>query len=255
MRDFAPILKSPDEHRVKINVVARCRDCKLEHREFDLSLQQWRHGVFGWLEKHTGHDCYFVSPKRTIPARFRDWMFEKFGIAPWYLLYGSNSDLKPQLSTVTAFTITAASLATSSGLTVGRQATAISNATVRYADYRNTAKITTGTSPTGGVINIYAIGSLDDGPTWPDAFGATDAGVTVLAAAGPDAFVLLQGLSASATSNLAYPFNRMLTMQEAFGVLPNNFTVFLAHNSGANLHATAGNHVINWQGMYFTNLG
>jgi len=211
--------------------------------------------VFAWYEKHPGHDCYFVTPQRSIPGKFVDWMYEKIGLAPWPLMYPGNSDLKPQNSTVTAFTLTAASLATSAGLTVGRQATSVSNSTNRYADYRITAKVTTGTSPTGGVINIYGIGTLDDTPTWPDAFGSTDAGVTVTAAAGSDAFPLLESLSAAVTSNLAYPFQKMLTIQEAYGVVPNNFTLFLTHSTGANLHATGGNHVFNWQGMYFTNLG
>lgn len=256
MEDFAPILKSPDEHRVKIKVVARCRDCKLEHREVDLTPEQWRHAVFDWLWKHQGHDCYFVSPKRTIPGRFRDWMFEKFGIADWWLSYGSNSDLKPALGAVTVITITQASLATNAAWTTGQQSTSVSNATDKFVDAKVTAVTMTGTTPTVNTeIRWYVIGTVADTPTWPDAFASTNAARSVTNTNILDQLPLLQSTLVTATSNIAYPFIKTNTVAGCLGYVPNNWLVYLAHNTAVNLNSTGGNHLCNYQGWYFTNLG
>ena len=240
---------------MRIHLIAYCNTCKLQHG-IVVCPADFSEAVWDWYSKHPAHDIEFLSPKRSLPRRFADWMYQKFGIAPWWVSYASNANLQPFLGSVTAFTITVASLATSATWVAGQQATSVANTSAKNIDYRITAKITTGTSPTVNTeIRLYGIGTLDDGPTWPDTFGSTNAAVTVTNTNILDQFPLLQSTLVTATSNVAYPLIRQLTLAEAYGFCPNNFTVFLSHNTAVNLNSTAGNHVINYQGMYLTNLG
>lgn len=250
---FAP-LKSPDADRVRILLDAVCHDCKFRHR-IDTIPRLFGDEVFDWHWKHQGHNIEFVTTKRVIPGGFDDRMFMKAGEAPWYLLYPPNSNLTPALGAVTAFTITIASLATSATWVAGQQATAVANTgAIKNIDYKITAQIMTGTTPTVDTeIRLYGIPTLDDGPTWPDTFTATNAARTVTNTYILDGFPILQSTKVTATSNVAYPLVRELTVAEAFGICPNNFTVFLSQNTGANLNS--GTQVLNYQGMYFTSTG
>ena len=152
-------------------------------------------------------------------------------------------------------TCTLASLATSSTITVGRETTAIVNTANLFIDYRVSAKITTGTTPTvDQSINIYAYSVFDDTPTYPDTITGSDSGVTMTSAYTRDTgFVLIGYSSNSATSNIGYPI-RCMTIAQAFGHAPTRWGLWISHNTAVNLHATAGNHVISQIGAYFTSV-
>lgn len=143
-------------------------------------------------------------------------------------------------------TITLASLATSADFLTGRQCTAIDNTTNLYLDYLLSGKVTVGTTPTANTeIRIYVVALLDDS-TWPDTFGATDAGVTVTSVGVSRAMLKLAATMTvdATTSNRAYYFGPVSVAQLFGGVMPKKFAVYVAHNTAVNLNSTGGNHKI-----------
>lgn len=145
-----------------------------------------------------------------------------------------------------AVTLTAASLATSSGRTVGRCSASYSNTTNKDEHLAASALITTGTSPTAGVIEVWAFQTREDG-TWPDLFTAaytgSDGGFTVRSREILRAGAVLLGSVVNDTTN-----NNPYTLQPRdlallFGtVYVREVAFFLTHSSGVNLNSTSGNH-------------
>lgn len=245
-------LISPDQERVRLDLDAYCHTCHHRHR-LGRTPQTFTQEMWEWEAKHRAHDFEFLSPKRRIPPHFDDAVFQHACQAPWWLEYAENANVKIAYASSAALTCTLASLATSSTFVAGREATAIVNTSNSYVDYRVTAKITTGTSPTvDKEIRIYAYAVLDDTPTYPDTITGTDSAVTItntyILQAG---FILLGATSNSATSSVAYPI-KCLTLAEAFGHCPTRWGLFIAHSTAVNLHATGGNHVISQIGAYLT---
>ncbi len=248
------ILKSPDEQKVKIALDAYCHDCKHWHK-IEVTPAGFTTALWAWHTKHEGHNFEFLSPKRRLPRRFMDWMFQRTGIAPWWLSYAENADNKIAYSASAAMTCTLASLASSSTFVAGQEATSINNNTNKYIDYQVTAKITTGTTPTVSTeIRIYGIAALDDTPTWPDVFDGTDSAETVTNTQMLDQLPLMGSTLVSATSNVGYPFTKLLTIAECFGYVPKDWTLFISHATVAVLHATGTNHVITQRAAYFTSI-
>lgn len=146
-----------------------------------------------------------------------------------------------------ALTHTVASLASSSGRTVGRMSTAYDNTTNKDEEVAVSLLFTTGTSPTaGGIIEAWIVPQREDG-TWPDiftsAYSGTDGGFTVR---GRDHLragaALLGAVPVLSTSDLPY----ILTPRNAAQLLGVNyvrtFGIFVVHNTGVNANATSGNH-------------
>lgn len=163
-------------------------------------------------------------------------------------------DLKQNAGTLAAATITLASLAPSATLVAGRQSTAIDNTTNKFLDYVLSGKITVGTTPTAATrIELWCVPTLDDTPTYPDTFGASDANVTVTSRTilqGAGRLVAVLDVDVN-TSNRSYPIQTSLA---AFfgGNCPLKFALFVVHNTGVALNSTGGNHVINVKGLYKT---
>lgn len=161
------------------------------------------------------------------------------------LAYAASADL----------TITLASLATSSTLVAGREATSISNTTNLYFDAIIGGRVTTGTTPTAGYIEVWAVCRINGTPTWPDVFDGTDSAETVtsrdiLAGHGR----LLAAIPTDTTSDRAYYFSG-ISLRNAFGEMPPEWTVFVTHNTAVNLNATGGNHYVSYVGVYSTSGG
>jgi hypothetical protein len=249
------VLISPDQERVRLDLDAYCHTCKHRHK-LGLTPQSFTDEMWQWEAKHRGHEFEFLSPKRRIPAHFDDTVFEQAGEAPWWLSYRPNSDIKIAYSTSAALTCTLASLASSATFVAGREATAIVNTSNLYMDYRVTAKVTAGTTPTVDKdLRIYAYATLDDTPTYPDTITGTDSAVTLTNTYILDSsFILLGATSNAATSNVAYT-PKCLTIAEAFGLVPKRWGLFIAHSQVAALHATGGNHVLSHIGAFFTSIG
>lgn len=154
-----------------------------------------------------------------------------------------------------ALTITLASLATSSTLRVGREATAIVNTSDLDLDKPITGLITVGTTPVvGTVIEIWATMPLKitaGAAAWGDSMTGSDAAFTCTS--DPTKFGMFRLVASiavdSATSNRGYPFvgNSIASL---FPSVPAMLNFFATHNTGVNLNATAGNHYIHlhrWQ--------
>jgi hypothetical protein len=152
-----------------------------------------------------------------------------------------------------AFTITLASLATSSGLTVGRCSTSLSNGTNKDEHLAIAGQITA--SPTGaGDIEVWAFAQRKDS-TWPDlfssAYSGSDAGFTIrsrdILFAGAQ---LIATMRVASGTNVPYSFGP-LDMVTLFGYPPKDFALFVTQSTGANLNATAGNHSIDLMAAYY----
>jgi hypothetical protein len=159
------------------------------------------------------------------------------------IAYGSAFDL----------TITLASLASDTNLLDGRESAAIDNTTDKMLDYLISGKITTGTSPTTArSIQIWAVASFD-GTSWPDVFDGTDSAELISLANIKNSSVcrLVDELSTTSTSNEDYYFAGV-SIARLFGSVPPKFVLFVTHNTGVALNATAGNHVIRVQPVYRT---
>ncbi len=158
-------------------------------------------------------------------------------------------DIKAGWGADSALTITLASLASSAGLTAGREGTAYDNGTAKDPDQLVSGKITTGTSPTAGkTIELWIVAPIEDTPTWPDVFDGTDSDETVTSR---DVLMscarLAHVITVSATSNVTYPIAPFSIAQLFGGNAPKTWVPFVVHDTGVALNATGSNHEIRVQ--------
>jgi hypothetical protein len=163
------------------------------------------------------------------------------------------AESKIKYGTIITPTITLASLATSATLLTGRESAAVDNSTNLYIDVLASGQVTTGTSPTDAKkIEIWAWGSFDDTPNYPDVFDGTDSAETVTS---DDikfaALRLVASMSTDNTSDRAYPF-APVSIAGLFGQLPQYYGFFVTHDTGVNLNSTAGNHFIDLTPITYT---
>lgn len=147
----------------------------------------------------------------------------------------------PANQTVTTHTITLASLASDASLVAGRAGTAIDNTTEDAMDAVLGGFITTGTSPTASrQIEVWVYGSYD-GTTYSGDATGTDANLTP---SSKMTLKLAQVIPTDATSDKKYSFCAGSVAALFGGVMPRKWGVFVVHNTGVALNATAGNHEI-----------
>ena len=144
------------------------------------------------------------------------------------------------------------SLATSSSWTAGYESDVLDNTSNLYLDYLISGKITTGTSPSSGVIEVWAIGILDDS-TYPDVFDGTTGAETitsreVLYGHGK----LVAAITNSTNSDTSYYFGPVSLASLFGGQVPKKVVFFTVHNTGVNLNSTASNHKLYQTGVYAT---
>ncbi len=163
------------------------------------------------------------------------------------------SDRKLSFASASALSMTnIASLATSSTWTVGREIVCLDNSSNLYLDALVGGHIQSGTTPTANtIIEVWPIPLLADG-NWPDVFAGADAARTVTTRAilldiGSQPYPIAVD---SNTSNRNYPFQ--FSVLALMGWMPKQFSLFVTHNTGVNLNATAGNHSISVMGQYET---
>jgi hypothetical protein len=164
------------------------------------------------------------------------------------------SDRKIVYAADAQLTITLASLATSSTLVAGRESTAVANTSNLYLDYKLSGKITTGTSPSAAKsIEVWVVPTINDTPTYPDVFDGTDSAETVTSRDILAACARLAALiPTDNTSDRTYPFVCGSVASLFGGLCPDQFSVFVVHDTGQNLNSTAGNHELSVQGAYET---
>lgn len=164
------------------------------------------------------------------------------------------ANIKTEYAASSAVTISLASLATSSTWLAGQESTAIDNTTNKYLDYLLAGKVRVGTTPTSGTeIRIYVVAMLNDS-SWPDVFDGTDSAETVTAAGVGSGFLKLAAtmLVDATTSDRDYFFGPISVASLFGGACPKKFVVFVTHNTGVNLNATGGNHVLDTTPVYAT---
>lgn len=159
------------------------------------------------------------------------------------------------ITDTTALSITLASLATSSTLVAGRQSAVVDNTSNLFLDALLSGQIMTGTSPTGGRIEVWAWGLLkqaSSAETYPvagsSALGASDAAAT-FDAEQKRALRLVKSIVVNTTSDRAYPILPISVASLFGGVLPSFWGVWVTHSTGVNLNSTAGNHWLHHLGV------
>lgn len=149
-------------------------------------------------------------------------------------------------------TITAAiaSLASDTNLLAGLESSIIDNTTDGFEDIILSGKATTGTSPTASrQIEVWAIAW--DSNAWPDVTDGTSSTETLTSADIKAALCKAVAIMpTNNTSDRTYSFTGVSAKQVFGGVLPSKFVLFIVHNTGVNLNATAGNHEFRYQGVY-----
>lgn len=156
----------------------------------------------------------------------------------------------PSASSI-AIAISLAALATSSTLLAGQESTAVDNTTNKDLDHLVSGQITVGTTPTiNTIIEVWAYSyqTIAAGvPTYPDVLDGTDS-VETLTNSGVKfgSLRLVASISVPATtSNVVYPFAPK-SIASLFGAMPQFWGIFVTHNTGVALNATAGNHIIHY---------
>jgi hypothetical protein len=146
----------------------------------------------------------------------------------------------PLLGTPTAITLSLASLASDTNLVAGRASTAVDNSSVDAIDFMVGGKVTTGTGPTSSrQIEVWLYGSYD-GTSYSGGATGTDGNLTPTGS--KTLLRLLMAIPTTSTSNVTYTWGPFSVAQAFGGIVPYKWGVYVVHNTGVALNATAGNH-------------
>lgn len=153
-----------------------------------------------------------------------------------------------------ALTITLASLATSATNVVGRESTAVSNASNKFVDALVSGQVTTGSATlTAGTIEVWLYAQLkvaSSTPTYPSPVTGSDAAITFVAET-KQAMILADAIATNTTANTAYAIGPFSVASLCGGIMPERWGVCVFHNTGQNLNATAGNHWLHYTGIKY----
>ena len=160
------------------------------------------------------------------------------------------SDILTKYSSQETITAAVASLASDTNLLAGLESSIIDNSSTGYDDRLLSGKITTGTSPTSAKqIEVWAIGW--DGSGWPDVFDGVTSSETITSSEIKNAICKpIAIMSTNSTSDRTYWFTGVSLRQAFGGTMPEKCVLFIVHNTGAALNATAGNHAFYATGVY-----
>lgn len=150
----------------------------------------------------------------------------------------------------TPITAAVAGLASDTNLLAGIESSIIDNRPDGFDDHIHSGKITTGTGPTTSrSIEIWAVAW--DSNAWPDVFDGTTSAETITSSDIKNAICkCVAVLSTNNTSDRTYFYSGVSIRQAFGGVLPSQYVLFITHNTGVNLNATAANHEFRYQGVY-----
>lgn len=155
----------------------------------------------------------------------------------------------------TTITCSVASLATNSTFVAGRGSTEIDNTGNLYVDAIVQGVVTVGTTPTiNTAINVFVYGANTSlGTTNIDTITGTDGAVT-LTNTGVLYSALRLGASITVlatTSDIDYFISPFSVAQLFGGVMPKYWGLYVSHNTGVALNATAGNHAFSFNGIKY----
>lgn len=153
------------------------------------------------------------------------------------------ADIKAAYGASSAVTITLAGLAASGTLTAGRASTAVVNTTTLALDYALAGRITTGTGPASGTIEVWAYAALNDTPDYPEGITGTDAAITLSSVQGKlSALSRITIITTDTTANRSYWFSATSVSALFGGVMPKRWGVIVINNTSVALNATANLH-------------
>lgn len=152
-------------------------------------------------------------------------------------------DLKNKYgSSAQAITITVASLVTNTA----RQGAAIDNSTNLYQDALVSARIKTGTTTANTYVQVYVYGTTSGGTRYTGGASGSDAAYTMIA---QSPLIPLGRIGVPDTTARTYDAGPWSVAAAFGGSLPDHWGIVVENQSGANLDATGGNHVIEYQGV------
>lgn len=161
----------------------------------------------------------------------------------------------PSYSANTTITMDLDGLGTSSTWIAGRESNEIDNTTNKYVDALVQGKVKVGTTPTANTaINIYVWGADTSLATTPiDTLDGTDSAETLT-----NTGVLNSALKLGATinvlvntSDIVYNVAPFSVAQLFGGIMPKFWGLFVAHNTGVNLHATDNTNFFSFNGIKY----
>lgn len=160
------------------------------------------------------------------------------------------SNILKKYGSKTTLTAAVASLASDTNLLAGIESSVIDNSTDGFDDILLSGKVTTGTSPTASrQIEVWAVAW--DGANWPDVFDGTTSGETITSSDVKNSICKpVAIMSTNATSDRTYHFTGVSLRTAFSGELPSKVVLFIVHNTGVALNATAGNHEFSYVGTY-----
>lgn len=266
-----------------MKLVAYCEQCGRRHG-IDTDPRVPDNQVSDWYTKHAGHrGVGFLWPGRTdkpgwVDHLRRAWRFVRRvfrvgavsvpvvcavpelpgavygGPSPSAVLaFAPNGNVTLEYGSSATYTITfTGGVASSTGLTAGRESTAVSNTTNKYLDYLIGGKTTTGGAGiAAGTIELWAYASVDDTPTYPDVFDGTDSDETCTSAdIKRGALKMLWSQPTDTTQNRTYWMGAVSVAAAHGGSVPKNHGLFETHNTGVNLNTTASNHAWSYTPVY-----
>jgi len=130
---------------------------------------------------------------------------------------------------------------------VGRESASIDNTSTLADDYAASFLVTTGTSPTAGQIQIWAIFS-EDGSNYDGNATGSDAGLTPVP---KENMKLVQSMPTTSTSNQAYRYS-IGSLARLAGQPLRKMSFFVTHNTAVNLNSTGGNHSITYTSIKYS---
>lgn len=169
--------------------------------------------------------------------------------------------IAPSFGSSANLTLTALnSLASDSNLLAGWQSLAVNNSSggitgAPWTDFLISGYLKAGTTPTAGWVEIWAFGSINDTPSYPDVLQTSSPpGAITLTSRS----IVSSGLRPIATmindttTDHIYPFS-CSSLRRAFGgVMPKYWGLWIVHNMVAALDSTIGNHLLSYTGVNFT---
>jgi hypothetical protein len=162
---------------------------------------------------------------------------------------GAAGDITTKYGTSTTITITLASLASSATWVAGRESTAVTIADPA-TDHIVSGKITVGTTPAGGQIQVWVYTQYNDTPTYPDVLDGTDSAETITSVSVKNSGLYPAAtIFAETTTDRTY-WVKPFSIKEVCGYLPQRYGLFIAQSTTVNLNATGSNHEFKYTPIY-----
>lgn len=156
-------------------------------------------------------------------------------------------------------TLGVASLASDPALLAGRASAVVNNTSSLDLDHLVSGAITTGATTAVGTIEVwvYAAHTISGGtPAFPDTVTGSDASVALTSASMKgSALVRAAVISTDITPNRTYYFTPFSVADLFGGSMPPYWGLFIVHNTGVALNATAANHFFSYERVQASGVG